>query len=957
LSGGFAGFLRIRPGEGRTVGLVVGQIFVASAGLTIGESGVSALFFDRVGPHALPVMYLAQGVTGLLAMLALNGSLGRFDRRRAYVAMPVLVAAVVVLERVILAGGAGWIYRALWLTVAVAYLLQSVYLWGTAGQVTDTRRAKRLFPLFGSAAILGTVVGGLLTRPLAEALGVGNLLFVWAACLLGAAALCGAVLGVRGLARPKRRVRRRAGPTAVREMADAMAFVRRSPLLVWMALAGVLFSVLFYSLFLPFAQTASARYPDPKELAGFLGVFGAAVTAVAFAASMLLTNRLLAWLGAAAMVLILSILYAGSFGILLVSSSFTALVAVRGLVNAWMQGVTSPAWETLVNVVPETRRDQVRAFLSGGPSQTGTAIAGLIALVGERVLTGKQLALIGLGVSVIAIVVARGIRRSYTGALVDALVAGRPSVFEGRAVEGTPVVLEQDAQAVALALASSDDPDPRIRRLAVEMLAAGGRDGRARASLAQRAQDEDPMVRAHAVRGLGMSGPLDAPLMELALEDEEAAVRLSAIEALHDGSMDADTAARLRRLESDPDATVAAAAYVSQLDGPSHRGATDDLHRFLASEEVDVRLAALGRLRSAGPDDVLTFVRPMLQDPSPSVRAEALRTLGASTPVAVVPFALESLETDEGLVREAAFEVLGGTELLGHKTTLVRLAQTRSSLARKDQELADSIPQGKEASELLRAALLERGRSHALVALSALALVSRDRDAMRVALENLRKAEPGQIANALETLEATEYKSLATSLLPLWESTRTSVAPRDDWIDLISRHPDPLIRSCVDLVRSIQEGEDDMSRSRTSVSPMERVLALRKIPLFAELSTADLRRAADIAEERTFAPGDVISSEGEIGDELHLVLSGTVVVTRGDGGTIAQRGQGDVVGEMSIITRGPRVASLVAEDDVRTLRIGRREFESMIRERPDVSLAVMRVLAERLGAETLDHAS
>jgi len=38
--------------------------------------------------------------------------------------------------------------------------------------------------------------------------------------------------------------------------------------------------------------------------------------------------------------------------------------------------------------------------------------------------------------------------------------------------------------------------------------------------------------------------------------------------------------------------------------------------------------------------------------------------------------------------------------------------------------------------------------------------------------------------------------------------------------------------------------------------------------------------------------------------------------------------------------------------DVRTIRIGRQEFESMIRERPDVSLAMMRVLAERLGAET-----
>src|SRR5438874_8896201 len=120
-----AGLLRVRPGEGRTVASVVALMFVASAGATIGESGVNALFFEKVGPHALPVMYLLQGATGLVAMLVLTGSLARFDRRRAYVVMPALLAAVVVLERAIVAGGSGWMYRGLWLTVAVGQLLQS----------------------------------------------------------------------------------------------------------------------------------------------------------------------------------------------------------------------------------------------------------------------------------------------------------------------------------------------------------------------------------------------------------------------------------------------------------------------------------------------------------------------------------------------------------------------------------------------------------------------------------------------------------------------------------------------------------------------------------------------------------------------------------------------------------------------------------------------------------------
>ena len=51
---------------------------------------------------------------------------------------------------------------------------------------------------------------------------------------------------------------------------------------------------------------------------------------------------------------------------------------------------------------------------------------------------------------------------------------------------------------------------------------------------------------------------------------------------------------------------------------------------------------------------------------------------------------------------------------------------------------------------------------------------------------------------------------------------------------------------------------------------------------------------------------------------------------------------------MSLITRTPRMATLVADGAVRTIRVGQREFASILRERPGVDLAVMRVLAERL---------
>lgn len=953
-----ARFLRVQPGEGRSVGLVVSLMFVTSLGQTIGESGVSALFFDRVGADALPLMYLAQGATGFAAVIALTGGLGRFDRRRAYSAIPILIVAVVLAERAVLGADPGWIYPVLWLTVTVAVLLQSIFLWGTAGLVTDTRRAKRLFPLFGAGGILGSVVGGLLTRPLAATIGTANLLFVWAISLVGAAILCAAVLGVRMDRSPRRAQLRRRPPSALGDIRQGLSYVRHSRLLVWMTAAAVLFSVLFYSLYLPYAQAATVRFPDPEELAGFFGVFWASVTAAAFLGSVLLTNRLLGWFGAAAMVLVLPVLYAGGFGVLLVSSSFATLVAVRFGVTVWLQGVSSPAWETLVNVVPETRRDQVRAFLNGGPTQAGTAIAGIVTLVGQQALTPLQLSVIGLAVASITIVVTWRIRRSYARALAEALRAGRPSVFEGDAVEGALVSLDRDAQAVGLALEASGDPDPHVRRLAVEMLAQSVADARARDTLVRLVEDDDAVVRARAIRALGRADSLDRSLSERALGDRDAWVRRAAVRALGHVSSDPAITSRLRRLTEDTDPSVAAASCVALLEGPASDEAAGILRRLLSHPDADVRAATLRQLVHASPAVALELVEPMLDDGSPTVRAQAFRTLGSASPESAVPRAVDALDSLDGAVRDAAFEVLSRSDLHNHEAALLHSARAHGSLATRDHDLARSIPPNGDAPELLRDALMDRCRRNARAALSTLALLSQDRDAMRAAIDNLRETEQTQLANALETLETSEHRSLIRPLLPLWESEEAPATRRDDWLAVASRDQDPMIRACAELVRPNEGMSEDMARARTSMSPIERVLALRKIPLFAELSPADLQSVAAIAEERTYADGDVIAGEGEVGDELHLVTDGTVHVVRGTGGAtspVARRGPGDVVGEMSIITRTPRIASLVAEGDVRTLRIGHREFESMIRERPEVSLAVMRVLAERLGAQTVER--
>ena len=101
-----------------------------------------------------------------------------------------------------------------------------------------------------------------------------------------------------------------------------------------------------------------------------------------------------------------------------------------------------------------------------------------------------------------------------------------------------------------------------------------------------------------------------------------------------------------------------------------------------------------------------------------------------------------------------------------------------------------------------------------------------------------------------------------------------------------------------------------------TLSVMERIVFLRRVPLFADLDTGDLERIARIASERLFADGELIAEQGEIGGEVFIIVAGVIRVSaRGEDGQereLARRQAGDAVGEMSVISKTPRIASMTA---------------------------------------------
>jgi CRP-like cAMP-binding protein len=137
-----------------------------------------------------------------------------------------------------------------------------------------------------------------------------------------------------------------------------------------------------------------------------------------------------------------------------------------------------------------------------------------------------------------------------------------------------------------------------------------------------------------------------------------------------------------------------------------------------------------------------------------------------------------------------------------------------------------------------------------------------------------------------------------------------------------------------------------------AVSLMERVVFLRRVPLFANLAPIEVKQVAAIAGERVYTDGEVLSSQDEPGDEMFVIVAGEVrvIIKRSDGAPLeaVRRGVGEYVGEMAILTQEPRIATLIAVGTVRALTIGQKDFERILRERPETGLAVIRELCARL---------
>jgi CRP-like cAMP-binding protein len=127
---------------------------------------------------------------------------------------------------------------------------------------------------------------------------------------------------------------------------------------------------------------------------------------------------------------------------------------------------------------------------------------------------------------------------------------------------------------------------------------------------------------------------------------------------------------------------------------------------------------------------------------------------------------------------------------------------------------------------------------------------------------------------------------------------------------------------------------------------------IKRVPLFASASKAELAEIASIADEIDLPEGKAVIKEGDSGREFFVIVEGTADVERG-GRRIASLGPGDFAGEIALIAKMPRTATITTTSPVRALVITDRAFRQLLEHSPQIQVGVLTALAERLAPTSL----
>jgi HEAT repeat protein/CRP-like cAMP-binding protein len=423
-----------------------------------------------------------------------------------------------------------------------------------------------------------------------------------------------------------------------------------------------------------------------------------------------------------------------------------------------------------------------------------------------------------------------------------------------------------------------------------------------------------------------------------------------------------------------------------------------------------IRQAALIILARLGKDSARQMLINGLTDPSPLVRNTAVDML-AQYGKAIIPVLHPKLESTDPQLRKMAavalskinprqyWPVIVGTSITGNLLTIYR-----------NDEMARSLSplRSRRSINILASALTDQNRQ---LADELIYLLSATHDAQAVAVigEALNSDNPRSRANAVEALEALTTPQTARLIGPVFEpDTSAEVmqalaeetwelkppdAPEtlrqlaaqveDPWMRALacyalgeSNEVLPLFESTALLNSAASEASEEIrqaaaaalltleqreqqspitsqaGKENTMLSIIDRIIFLKEVPFFRDMTIDELKILASVCEEQFFEKDAQIFSEGEPGGVLYVVISGRVGIEQEKRARsfarLADIEAYSYFGEANFFDGSLRSTYAVATQDTQTLTLRVEPLLALARQNPELSLKLINVLSQRL---------
>ena len=403
----------IRTGEFRRVWLMLLNVFLLIQCLWIIKPVANAQFLSTVGIEKLPLVFLLVALTALAFSTAYSKlinrkQLGSIMLRTYVISILGLLTFGTLLQFDLFPG---WMSYVFYIGVALFGLITTSQFWLLANLMFSSLEAKRLFGFIGAGAIAGGISGGYLTTLLTQFMDSKYLLFVAAALLFMSMLL-------------NQQIWRTIVPAAQKERPEKkgktlheypLRLIRNSKHLTYLALIIGISVVVAKLVEFQFSAIASANIKDPDDLTGYFGFWFSTSNAVALAIQLLITQRLVGFLGVGRSLFVLpGALFMSTLTVLNTPVLWAGTI-LKLLDISLKQSINKAATELLILPVPMAIKSQAKTYIDVFVDTTATGIGGLmlIFLINGLDLSVRAVSILILGLISLWIIFAIRARNEY----------------------------------------------------------------------------------------------------------------------------------------------------------------------------------------------------------------------------------------------------------------------------------------------------------------------------------------------------------------------------------------------------------------------------------------------------------------------------------------------------------------------------------------------------------------